>query len=92
MNKAIEDILKYFDFKTMQKVMQFLDWHWYSSELDSKFIPSQNDLYQEAKELLLQLEENDCGSLEAGCFIAERDGDNYRLIFSITDYDSEGNR
>jgi len=51
MEKDIENIIKNFDFERVHKVMEHLEWFWYTSQTDNK-VPSIGELMLNAKDLM----------------------------------------
>jgi len=70
--EQIDEIMDYFDFAKVRRVMEFLDWGWSDSNGGLE-IPSEYQLRKKARSLLQQVAESEEEkSIMCGGFVAER--------------------
>jgi len=89
----IDEGLDQFDFEVMHKVMEFLGWQWETA--NSYHVPSQNELREFAKDLILRGYNRMLGdsfTISSGGFRAEVFGEGdefgFTLMFVLADYES----
>jgi hypothetical protein len=81
--EAIEDVLDYFDFDKVHKVMTCLNWTWH----DTEGVPMVGDLRKRARELLKEVPVG--GYRATGGFEVRQPEENYySLAFVLTDWNN----
>jgi hypothetical protein len=88
MEEGIQEVLEYFDFQRVHKVMEFLNWTWGYEE-----VPSIYKLIKEAERLLTDVSKRkeDWYLIATGGFEATKCGDSLSLKFVLEQSESESN-
>lgn len=77
-------ILENFDFDKVHNTMTHLNWYWYSCE----GTPSHYDLIKRAREMLEDVVDRDVYQVATGGFKATNTGNDLKLEFVVTNWDS----
>lgn len=85
--KMIKDILKNFDFKSVHKAMEALNWTWDSTD----GVPSVKQLKKKAKKELQEVLEKDCRECGTGGFEASYEDGILTLKFVLEYWDVDKN-
>jgi len=80
----IEQVIKDFDFKSVQKVMKALDWKWIGSD----DIPTVKEMKDTVRGLIQKLQDDSLAMIGTGGFFVVRNGDDFVLSFEIESVDS----
>lgn len=85
--RSIEEIMNYFDFREVHEAMKALDWTWVTC---SGRTPDVKNLRVTARRLLTEVayEKERVTYIGTGGFIARKNGDSLSLSFEITDWDN----
>lgn len=75
----IDEVMDYFDFEKVQKVMEFLDWKWIDAEGPVQVC----DLRRQARYLLKEIFERDVHTIGSGGLEVSYINDNLKLIFYV---------
>jgi len=81
---AIDEIMDWFDFEKVAKVMSFLEWKWISAE---EGVPSVSEIRQEARKLLKQAIEQKTTIGTGGFKVTYFNDDYIKLEFIIEEMD-----
>ena len=82
--ESIDEIMDWFDFEKVAKVMEFLKWKWVSTE---DGIPSVSEIRQSARRLLKDAIKNKT-TIGTGGLSATYDDGYLQLKFILTEFDS----
>jgi hypothetical protein len=83
---AIDNIMDYFKFEQVQKVMESLNWEWVASE---EGIPTVPELRQEARRLLKMAFEEKTNISTGGFHVkyeSDEDGEFIQLLFAVEEW------
>lgn len=78
-NEAIDQIMHFFDFEKVHRVMEFLDW----KLVNDYKVPTVSNLRDIASELLYDAAENECSEMACG-FAVDIDKDNFLTFDPVT--------
>jgi hypothetical protein len=81
---AIDEIMDWFDFEKVAKVMSFLEWKWISAE---EGVPSVGEIRQQARKLLKQVIEQKTTIATGGLRVTYYNDDYIKLEFIIEEMD-----
>jgi len=84
--KLVNEIMDWFDFEKVHRVMKFLRWKWDSAE---EGIPSIGEIRESSRKLLTQAVLNNTNISSGGLVITYEPNENYlRLQFIISEWES----
>jgi hypothetical protein len=86
---AIDNIMDYFKFEQVRKVMELLNWEWAATE---EGIPTLPELRQEARRLLKMAFEEKTNVSTGGFHVmyeSDDDGEYIQLLFAVDEWDEE---
>ena len=84
--KAIDNIMDWFDFDKVHKVMKTLKWSWVGT---ADNIPSMGEIRERARQLLIEAIEINSNVSTGGFYVTYNPYDNYlQLQFIVADWDT----